>query len=150
MPTAPNHSGNLPRVFERCPNCQKKGFYRYGGTVLPSPNGYGGLSPGRRCKYCHHRLPDMTPDQYRAHLNHARPAVKVIPEPGTITRALVSAKASFEGGHHDVAARIQTAALRDYTGHPRLSWHALMMMLSGRMSVRKYDRAIAATRAHLL
>ena len=69
MPAAPNHSGNLPRVFERCPGCGKKGLYRHGGQVWASPDGLTGFPPGRRCKYCAHRIPDATQAEFERQLN---------------------------------------------------------------------------------
>jgi len=70
MPFAANHSANLPREFHQCDQCGKRGVYRYGGTVLRAANGQlGGISPGRRCKYCGHRTPDLTQADYEAALN---------------------------------------------------------------------------------
>ena len=71
MAFAPNHSNNLPREFCPCPRCSKKGLYRYGGTAYRTMDGYtlDGVPPGRRCKYCGHRIHDLTPDEYRRQLN---------------------------------------------------------------------------------
>lgn len=73
MPFAPNHSTNLPRDFEHCPECGKKGFYRYGGSVFREGALLTGMPPGKRCKYCRHVQPEMTIPQYEAALNKVRP-----------------------------------------------------------------------------
>jgi len=70
MPVAPNHSGNLPRDFEYCPECGRKGLYRYGGRVWRMPNGkLSGMPPGRRCKYCRHAIPDCTTQELETEIN---------------------------------------------------------------------------------
>lgn len=68
MPVGPNHSANLPREFTVCPNCNKKGFFRHGGTIVRTSTGWGGTPPGRRCKYCKHGQPDMPSAEYENHL----------------------------------------------------------------------------------
>jgi len=70
MPVAMDHSGNFPHEYRECPNCHKKGFYRYGGTVMTNAAGLlDGLVPGQRCKYCKHRVEDMPQEEYSAYLN---------------------------------------------------------------------------------
>jgi DNA-directed RNA polymerase subunit RPC12/RpoP len=73
MTVAPNHSGNLPRDFAACPRCGKKGLYRYGGWVAKTASGrLGGHPPGRRCKYCGHRILDVTQEEFERWINRAK------------------------------------------------------------------------------
>lgn len=70
MSVRPNHSGNLPREFSECPQCGKRGMYRYGGHVVRGRDGgLGGHPPGKRCKYCGHRQPEKTQAEFEAAIN---------------------------------------------------------------------------------
>lgn len=71
MAFAANHANNLPREFDYCPHCGKKGVYFYGGTLIRTKAGsFDGTPPGRRCKYCRKAHPDnMSHVAYVATIN---------------------------------------------------------------------------------
>jgi hypothetical protein len=67
MPVRQNLADNLPREFEICPSCGRKGFCHYQGNVIRGANGrVGGFPPGKRCKYCRHAEPEMSVEDYHA------------------------------------------------------------------------------------
>jgi hypothetical protein len=75
MPTALIRN-NFPQDFTECPNCGKKGWYRYTGRTW-QPGGKNapitGTPPGKRCKYCKHRVQDVSTAEFLAIYNKPKP-----------------------------------------------------------------------------